>query len=112
MTNYITDKFNKFVFSSVKKLRTNDDLYDECTRCVEASRKAPKLEQLINGVAYAEIAYRFRLKKLKACKEAHGSYFNSYYQPVVDTAHQVGCARDRLMEYCWDNGISYLEQLQ
>ena len=112
MTNYITDKFNKFVFSSVKKLHTNDDLYDECNRCIEASRKASKLEQLINGVAYAEIAYSFRLKKLEACGETHGSYYNSYYQPVVDTARQVGCARDRLMEYCWNNGINYLEQLQ
>ena len=112
MTNYITDKFNKFVFSSVKKLHTNDDLYDECNRCIEASRKAPKLEQLINGVAYAEIAYGFRLKKLEASEETHGSYYNSYYQPVVDAAHQVGCARDRLMEYCWNNGINYLEQLQ
>ena len=112
MTNYITDKFNKFVFSSVKKLHTNDDLYDECNRCIEASRKASKLEQLINGVAYAEIAYGFRLKKLEACGETHGSYYNSYYQPVVDTARQVGCARDRLMEYCWNNGINYLEQLQ
>lgn len=112
MTNYITDKFNKFVFSSVKKLHTNDDLYDECNRCIEASRKASELEQLINGVAYAEIAYKFRLKKLEACGETHGSYYNSYYQPVVDTARQVGCARDRLMEYCWNNGINYLEQLQ
>lgn len=112
MTNYITDKFNKFVFSSVKKLHTNDDLYDECNRCIEASRKASELEQLINGVAYAEIAYRFRLKKLEACGETHGSYYNSYYQPVVDTARQVGCARDRLIEYCWNNGINYLEQLQ
>lgn len=112
MTKYITDKFNKFVFSSVKKLQTNDDLYDECTRCVEANKKASRLEQLVNGVAYAEIAYRFRLKKLKGCGQTHGCYYVSYYQPVVDAVKQVGCARDRLMEYCSKHGISYLAQLQ
>lgn len=112
MTNYITDKFDKFVFSSVKKLHTNDDLYDECTRCIEANKHCNELEQLINRVAYAEIAYKFRLKKLEACKETHGSYYNSYYQPVVDAAHQIGCARDMLIEYCLNNGINYLKQLQ
>lgn len=112
MTNYITDGFNKFVFAQVKKLVTNDDLYDECTRCVEANRGANKLEQLVNGVAYAEIAYRFRLKKLKACEETHGAVYFSYYDPMIDAAHQVGTARDRLIAYCLKHKLNYLAQLQ
>ena len=112
MTNYITDKFNKFVFKTVKKLATNDDLYDECVRVVEANKHCNELEQLVNSVAYAEIAYRFRLKKLKACKDTHGTVHGSYQNPMIDTVNRLGCARDRLMEYCWDNGINYLEQLQ
>lgn len=113
MTNYITDSFNKFVFKTVKKLQTNDDLYDECSRVVEADKKSNStLEQLVNDVAYAEIAYRFRLKKLKACGDKHGAVYFSYYDPLQDAAHHVGTARDRLMEYCWKHGIDYLAQLQ
>lgn len=112
MTNYITDKFNKFVFETVKKLSTNDDLYDECTRVVEANKYCSKLEQLVNAVAYAEIAYRFRVKKLEKCRETHGDIYFSYYDPMIDAVHQLGSARDVLMDYCWENDINYLEQLQ
>lgn len=111
-TKYITDTFNKFVFASVKKLQTNDDLYDECTRCVEASKGASEVDKLVNSVAYAEIAYRFRLKKLKASEESHGNYFISYKDPVDDAAHNIGCARDRLMDYCKGDMKMYLSLLQ
>lgn len=112
MTNYITDKFNKFVFKTVKKLQTNDDLYDECTRCIECDKGASELEKLVNGVAYAEIAYRFRIKKFEACGDKHGFVHMSYFDPMQDAAHRLGCARDKLMEYCWKHGINYLAQLQ
>lgn len=112
MTNYITDKFNKFVFKTVKKLSTNDDLYDECIRVVEANKYCSELEQLVNTVAYTEIAYRFRVKKLEKCRETHGDIYFSYYDPMIDAVHQLGSARDVLMDYCLENNINYLEQLQ
>ena len=112
MTDYITDKFNKFVFATVKKLNTNDDLYDECTKLIERNKHTDKLTALINSVAYAEIAYRFRLKKLEKCSETHGTYYRSYVEPVQDAMHQVLIARDNLMDYCAKKSISYLEMLQ
>lgn len=112
MTDYITDKFNKFVFATVKKLNTNDDLYDECTKLIERNKHTDKLTALINLVAYAEIAYRFRLKKLERCSETHGTYYRSYVEPVQDAMHQVLIARDNLMDYCAKKHISYLEMLQ
>lgn len=112
MTDYITDKFNKFVFATVKKLNTNDDLYDECTKLIERNKHTDKLTALINSVAYSEIAYRFRLKKLEKCSETHGTYYRSYVEPVQDAMHQVLIARDNLMDYCAKKGISYLEMLQ
>ena len=112
MTDYITDKFNKFVFTTVKKLNTNDDLYDECTKLIERNKHTDKLTALINSVAYAEIAYRFRLKKLEKCAETHGTYYLSYAGPVQDAMHQLLIARDNLMDYCVKKRISYLNLLQ
>lgn len=112
MTNYITDKFNKFVFKTVKKLQTNDDLYDECLRCIEANKRETEVTKLVNNIAYAEIAYRFRLKQLKASEETHGTHFISYKETVDDAAHGIGCARDRLMDYCKDDIKMYLSLLQ
>lgn len=112
MTKYITDKFSKFVVKTANALTTNDDLYDECTRVVQANRQCSVFEQLVNAVAYAEIAYRFRAKKFKNHENAHGSIYESYHEPYVDSMNRLGSARDRLMEYCWENCINYLAQLQ
>ena len=108
MTNYITAKFDEFVESTTDKLNNNDDLYDECTKLVQANKKCNKLDSLLNSVAYAEIAFRFRLKKLALCDQTHGTYFNSYNDPMEDAAAQLMMTRDKLMDYCAKKKLDYL----
>jgi hypothetical protein len=113
MTSYITDKFDKFVADTVDRMHTNDDLYDVCTLLVECNKTADnKLEQMINDLAYAEIAYKFRVKKLKHCDIAHGSLYEAYLHPTEDARNQLLGTRDKLMDYCQENGISYEKCLQ
>ena len=112
MTNYITDKFDTFVDTVAEKLITNDDLYDECLRLIKANKKDTKLNQLISSCAFGEIAYKFRSKQLTMCGETHGTHFESHSDSLRDAMYQMCETRDRLMEYCKNNGSEYLQYLQ
>src|SRR5574344_1364383 len=78
MKNYYTGKASDFIEQTVSQLVTNDDFYDECTRLIEINKTCDKLTRLKNSVVFAEIAYKFRSKKLELCHEIHSSTYESF----------------------------------
>ncbi len=105
MKNYYTGKASDFIEQTVSQLVTNNDLYDECTRLIEINKTCDKLTRLKNNVVFAEIAYKFRVKKLKVCKEIHSSTYESFAEPMENAMIKLLSARDYLMDYCDEKRI-------
>jgi len=105
MKNYYTGKASDFIEQTVSQLVTNDDLYDECTRLVEINKTCDKLTRLKNNVVFGEIVYKFRVKKLKVCKEIHSSTYASCAEPMENAMIQLLSSRDYLMDYCYEKRI-------
>lgn len=100
MKNYYTGKASDFIEQTVSQLVTNDNLYDECTRLVKTNKTCDKLTRLKNSVVFCEIVYKFRVKKLKVCKEIHSSTYTSCAEPMENAMIRLLSARDYLMDYC------------
>ena len=105
MKNYYTGKASDFIEQTVSQLVTNDNLYDECTRLVEINKTCDKLTRLKNSVVFCEIVYKFRVKKLKVCKEIHSSTYVSCAEPMENAMIRLLSARDYLMDYCYEKRI-------
>lgn len=105
MKNYYTGKASDFIEQTVSQLVTNDDFYDECTRLIEINKTCDKLTRLKNSVVFAEIAYKFRVKKLKVCNEIHSSTYESFAEPMEYAMIKLLSARDYLMDYCYEKRI-------
>ena len=105
MKNYYTGKASDFIEQTVSQLVTNDDLYDECLRLIEINKTCDKLTRLKNNVVFGEIAYKFRVKKLKVCQDIHSSTYESFAEPMENAMIQLLSTRDYLMDYCDEKGI-------
>ena len=105
MKNYYTGKASDFIEQTVSQLVTNDDLYNECTRLIEINKTCDKLTRLKNNVVFGEIAYKFRVKKLKVCKDIHSSTYESFAEPMENAMIKLLSARDYLMDYCDEKRI-------
>ena len=105
MKNYYTGKASDYIEQTVSKLVTNDDLYNECTRLVEINKTCDKLTRLKNCVVFDELVYKFRVKKLKVCKEIHSSTYASCVEPMENAMIKLLSARDYLMDYCDEKRI-------
>lgn len=105
MKNYYTGKASDFIEQTVSQLVTNDDFYDECTRLIEINKTCDKLTRLKNSVVFAEIAYKFRAKKLELCHEIHSSIYESFAEPMENAMLKLLSARDYLLDYCYEKSI-------
>ena len=105
MKNYYTGKASDFIEQTVSQLVTNDDLYDECLRLIEINKTCDKLTRLKNNVVFGEIAYKFRVKKLKVCQDIHSSTYKSFAEPMENAMIKLLSARDYLMDYCYKKCI-------
>ena len=105
MKNYYTGKASDFIEQTVSQLITNDDLYDECIRLIEINKTCDKLTRLKNSVVFGEIAYKFRVKKLKVCQDIHSSTYASFAEPMENAMIKLLSARDYLMDYCYEKHI-------